>query len=163
MKTYTRIAVSLVATLPMVALAQNTQDHMVALTAEQMDSVSAGMFQLPAPFAVISATSDALGRQVMTGTSANASVHGHNTAVQYGFGRNWIIASNALATATGDESRSTSFDSSDDSNGTTPLGRIINRTMTVGPTQITGYSSVQPTGVLTYNMLQRIGARFFPN
>jgi hypothetical protein len=99
----------------------------------------------------------------MTGTFTSATVRGGNATVQYGYGRNWIISSNALATATGDESRSTSFDSSDDTNGTTPLGQVINRTMTVGPTQITGYSSVQPSGVLTYNFLTRVGPRFYPN
>ncbi len=163
MKTCACITAGLLASLPLIVFSQHNQAEALALTAEQMDSVSAGMFQLPAPYATMTAVATASGKQAMTGTVTSANVQGHDTALQYGYGRNWIISSNALATATGDESRSTSFDSSDDTNGTTPLGHIINRTMTVGPTQISGYSSVQPSGVLTYNMLQRTGARFFPN
>ena len=163
MKTCAFITAGLLASLPLVVFSPHNQAETMALTTEQMDSVTAGMFQLPAPYATITAIYTATGRQAMTGTFTSANVAGHGTTVQYGYGRNWIISSNALATATGDESRSTSFSSSDDSNGTTPLGQVINRSMTVGPTQISGYSSVQPSGVLTYNMLQRVGTRFFPN
>ncbi|MCP5186580.1 MAG: hypothetical protein H6991_02345 [Pseudomonadales bacterium] len=163
MKTCAFITAGLLASLPSIAFAQQNQVESIALSAAQMDSVTAGMFQLPAPYATITAVSTASGKQAMTGTFTSANVVGHGTTVQYGYGRNWIISSNALATATGDESRSTSYSSSDDSNGTTPLGQVISRSITVGPTQISGYSSVQPSGVLTYNMLQRVGTRFFPN
>lgn len=160
MKTYALIAVGMLASYPLVALTQDYRQAAVELSAAQMDGVTAGMFQIPQPLASISALANATGRGAMTGTSTTALVRGRNTQVQFGYGTNYVIASGAVASATGDGSRSTSSSSSDDSNGTTPLGRQINRTMTVGPTQVTVYSSVQPTGLLTYNLLQLAGGRF---
>jgi hypothetical protein len=161
MKTYALMAVGMLASYPLVALTQNNEQEAVALSAAQMDGVTAGMFQLPKPLASISALANATGRGAMTGTSTTAIVRGNNTPVQFGHGTNWVIASGAVASASGDGSRSTSSSSSDDTNGTTPFGRQINRTMTVGPTQVTVYSSVQPTGLLTYNLMQLTGGSFF--
>lgn len=161
MKTYAFIAVGMLASYPLVGLTENNGQEAVALSAAQMDGVTAGMFQIPEPLAAITAQADATGRSAMTGTSTTATVLGHNTPSQFGYGRNYVIATNAVASATGDTSRSTSSSSSDETNGTTPLGRTISRTMTVGPTQVSVYSSVQPTGLQTYNVLQLIGGRFF--
>jgi hypothetical protein len=161
MKTYAIIAVGLLASYPLAALTQNDRQQAVELSTAQMDGVTAGMFQIPQPLVSISALADATGRGAMTGTSTTALVRSRNALVQFGHGANYVIASGAVASATGDGSRSTSSSSSDDSNGTTPLGRQINRTMTIGPTQVTVYSSVQPTGLLTYNVLQLGGGKFF--
>jgi hypothetical protein len=161
MKTYAFIAVGILASYPLVALTETDQKEVVALSAAQMDGVTAGMFQIPEPLVAVSALADATGRLALTGTNTSAQVRGFNTPTQFGHGTNWIIASSAVASATGDGSRSTSVSSSDDTNGTTPLGHQISRTMTVGPTQVSVYSSVQPTGLLTYNVLQLTGGNFF--
>lgn len=155
MKKYALIAVGILASSSLAAVAETNQSQLMTLSPAQMDGITAGMIQLPAPSAAITAAAEAIGRVVMTGTSTNALVRGSNSPVQFGFGRNWIIAQNAISTATGDVSRSTSFNSSDDTNGTTPLGQTIRQTRTVGPTQFTGYSSVQPTGLLAHNLLAR--------
>lgn len=161
MKTYALIAVGMLASYPLVTLAENDQYEAVELSAAQMDGVTAGMFQIPEPLVAIGAFADATGRAAITGTSTNALVRGFVRPTQFGHGSNFIIASGAVASATGDGSRSTSTSSSDDSNGTTSLGRQISRTMSVGPTQVSVYSSVQPTGLLTYNVLQLTGGDFF--
>ncbi len=155
MKTSTALAIGILASCPILANAQTDQRDLLVLDAAQMDNVTAGMLQLPSPYASVSALANAIGRNSMTGTRTNVLVRGQRTPGQFGFGSNWVIASNALATATGDTSRSTSTSSSDDENGTTRLGHQINRTVSVGPTQISARSSVQPTGVLTFNLLQR--------
>ena len=49
MKTYALLAVSLLASSPLAVLAENDQQGAVALSAAQMDGVTAGMFQLPEP------------------------------------------------------------------------------------------------------------------
>lgn len=161
MKTYALLAVSMLASSPLAVLAENDQQGVVALSAAQMDGVTAGMFQLPEPLATIDAQANATGRSAMTGTSTNTLVQGRPVSASFGYGLNFVIASGAIASATGDESRSTSTASSDDTNGTSPFGRRINRTMTVGPTQLSLYSSVQPTGILTYNLYQLTKGRFF--
>jgi hypothetical protein len=161
MKTYALVVFGILASSPLAALAESNQENLIELNAAQMDAVTAGMFTLPEPFAAITAAAEAFGRQAMTGTTTSTMVLGFDARTAFGRARNFIIASNALATATGDSSRTTSFETSDDTNGTTPLGQIINRTRTVGPTTITGYSSVQPTGLLAYNFLQRGIGRFW--
>lgn len=161
MKTYALIAIGILASSPLAVLAENNQERFIELNAAQMDGVTAGMFTLPTPSAAITALAEALGTQTLTGTTTSSVVLGFNVPTVFGRPRNFIIASNALATATGDISTSTSVDSSDDTNGTTPLGQTINRTRTVGPTTITGYSSVQPTGLLTHNFLLRGAGRFW--
>jgi hypothetical protein len=161
MKTYALVVFGILASSPLAALAESNQENLIELNAAQMDAVTAGMFTLPEPFAAITAAAEAFGRQAMTGTTTSTTVLGSNEPTAYGRAWNFVIASSALATATGDNSRSTSFETSDDTNGTTPLGVVINRSMTVGPTTITGYSSVQPTGLLTYNFLQRGIGRFW--
>jgi hypothetical protein len=161
MKTYALLAVSVLASSPLAVLAENDQQGAVALSAAQMDGVTAGMFQLPSPLATIDAQANAAGRSAMTGTSTNTLVRGSPVSAQFGYGMNFVISSGAIASATGDQSRSTSTASSDDTNGTSPFGRRINRTMTVGPTQLSLYSSVQPSGLLTYNLYQLTKGRFF--
>ena len=160
MKTYALVVLGLLTSVPLAANAENAQQGPVALDAVQLDSVTAAGFTLPGTSIAVQALADAIGKVSLTGTRTLTSVRGFSTPFGFGFGRNFAISSGALATATGDESRDTSYSSSEDANGTTQLGVTFNRTKTVGPTTITGYSSLQPTGLMAHNVLSRIGEFF---
>lgn len=158
MKTYALIVLGLLAAQSPVAHSE-TPGGITALSPAQMDSITAGI-TLPGTSSAIVAAAEASGLLAMTGTNTLSQAFGTRVNTGWGYGLNVILASGALATATGSESRETSYSSSDDENGTTPLGAIIFGTMTFGPTQITGYSSLQPTGLLVNNLLHH-GAGVF--
>lgn len=160
MKTYALVVAGLLTAVPLVAGAENARQGPVALDAVQMDSVTAAGFTLPGTSIAVQALADAIGKISMTGTRTLTSVRGFTAPSGFGSGRNISLTSGVLATATGDVSRNTSYSTSEDTNGTTQLGVTFNRTKTVGPTTITGYSSLQPTGLLAHNMLSRIGDFF---
>jgi hypothetical protein len=148
-------------------MAEGIREGPLELNAAQMDNVTAGGFQISLPTVGVSAFADALGRLPMVGTTTRTLVRDSRTPVQFGFGSNFVVASSALATATGDSSRSTSTETSEDADEGRRVGKRINRTFRLGPTQITGFSSVTRTGLTAHNLANMFGGRFdallFPN
>lgn len=160
MKIYALVAVGVLSAQPSLVMAEGIREGPMELSEAQMDNVTAGGFQISLPTVGVSAVAGALGRLPMTGTTTRTLVRDSRSPVQFGYASNFAVASSAVATATGDASRSTSSETSDDADEGRRVGRIINRTWGLGPTQITGYSSVTRTGVTAHNLAHMFGGRF---
>ena len=167
MKIYALLAVGVLSVQPSLVMAEGIREGPIELSAAQMDNVTAGNFQINLPVVGVSAFADALGRLPMTGTTTRTLVRSSRAPVQFGFASNFALASSALATATGDSSRSTSSESSEEADEGRRVGKVINRTWGLGPTQITGFASVTRTGLIAHNLANMFDGRFdallFPN
>ncbi len=134
---------------------------MFALSAPQLDAVTAGIVNLESdPVVASTAAAEAVGNMSIAGTNTVAAVAaGNPTPAVFGSGFNAVTILGARAHATGDSSRSTSIsvsENGEDGSGLSPFGARIFWSVGFGNTQLSVYSSVQPFGILASNLYQAL-------